>query len=165
MIQNNCTQEAIQMTQIKQRLEYLRGELHAERISYGELDELQSLVPYIDPDDVELLEAAGVPEFDGPVPIRKIIQTIRERSARPSIRFLDVIYGPQAKKLRHDVALMLKGDKPTAKEIQYGNLRLALLKAVNAQGNCIAALDADFQTKATNILEYWNTPEFQNGSM
>jgi hypothetical protein len=48
--------------QIKQRLEYLRGELRAERISYDELHELQSLAPFIDPGDVELLEAAGVPE-------------------------------------------------------------------------------------------------------
>jgi hypothetical protein len=48
---------------IKQRLEHLRGELRAERISYGELAELQALVPHIAPGDVELLEAAGVPEF------------------------------------------------------------------------------------------------------
>jgi hypothetical protein len=46
----------------KQRLEYLRRELRAERISYGEIHELQSLAAYIDPSDVELLEAAGVPE-------------------------------------------------------------------------------------------------------
>ena len=44
------------------RLEYLRTELRAERISYGELAELQSLAKYIQPGDVELLEAAGVPE-------------------------------------------------------------------------------------------------------
>lgn len=48
---------------VKKRLEYLRGELRAERISYGELAELQSLVGHINPGDVELLEAAGVPEF------------------------------------------------------------------------------------------------------
>ncbi len=48
--------------EIKERLEYLRGEIRAERISYGELAELQSLAQYIAPDDVELLEAAGVPE-------------------------------------------------------------------------------------------------------
>jgi hypothetical protein len=48
---------------MKERLEYLRQELRAERISYGELAELQSLVTYIDSDDVELLEAAGVEEF------------------------------------------------------------------------------------------------------
>jgi hypothetical protein len=43
------------------RLEYLRGELRAERISYGELAELQGLAEHIDPGDVELLEAAGEP--------------------------------------------------------------------------------------------------------
>ncbi len=50
------------MTEIEKRLEYLREELRAERISYGELHELQSLAEYIKPDDVELLQAAGVPE-------------------------------------------------------------------------------------------------------
>lgn len=48
---------------IKQRLEYLRGELRAERISMSELLELQGLAGHIDSSDVELLEAAGVPEF------------------------------------------------------------------------------------------------------
>lgn len=47
----------------KARLEYLRGELRAERISTGELIELQSLVLHIEAGDVELLEAAGVPEM------------------------------------------------------------------------------------------------------
>jgi len=44
------------------RLEQLRKELQAERISYGELAELEGLKQYIDAEDVELLEAAGVPE-------------------------------------------------------------------------------------------------------
>lgn len=48
--------------QIESRLEYLRGELRGECISYEELAELESLIPYIDPSDVELLEAAGVDE-------------------------------------------------------------------------------------------------------
>jgi hypothetical protein len=48
--------------QIKQRLEYLRGELRAGCMSYGELSELQDLAPHIEDGDVELLEAAGVPE-------------------------------------------------------------------------------------------------------
>jgi len=47
---------------INKRLEYLRQELEAERISYGELAELQSLADHIDKNDVQLLEAAGVPE-------------------------------------------------------------------------------------------------------
>ena len=49
--------------EIKERLDYLRGEIEAERISYGEIAELQSLVDNIDPVDVLLLEWAGVPEF------------------------------------------------------------------------------------------------------
>ncbi len=47
---------------IKARLEYLRGEIEAERISYGEIAELQDLTAYIEQDDVQLLEWAGVPE-------------------------------------------------------------------------------------------------------
>jgi len=49
---------------MKKRLEELRTELRNERISYGELIELQSLVDHIEPGDIELLEAAGVPEFE-----------------------------------------------------------------------------------------------------
>jgi hypothetical protein len=48
---------------IRARLEHLRTEIRAERISYGEIAELESLAEYIEPGDVELLEAAGVPEF------------------------------------------------------------------------------------------------------
>jgi len=48
---------------IKKRLQYLRGEILAERISYGEIFELQSLAKHINPGDVLLLEWAGVPEF------------------------------------------------------------------------------------------------------
>jgi len=50
-------------TDPKERLEYLRGEIKAERISYGEIAELQSLAEHIEPGDVLLLEWAGVPEF------------------------------------------------------------------------------------------------------
>ena len=47
---------------VRERLEYLRGEIEAERISYGEIAELQSLAEYIEPDDTLLLEWAGIPE-------------------------------------------------------------------------------------------------------
>lgn len=47
---------------IKQRLEELRVEIQAERISIGELLELQSLAEHIEKGDVELLEWAGVEE-------------------------------------------------------------------------------------------------------
>ena len=48
---------------ITDRLEYLRGQIRAECISYSELAELQDLAEHIDPGDVELLQWAGVPEF------------------------------------------------------------------------------------------------------
>ena len=48
--------------EIKNRLEELRTELRNECISYGELAELASLSEHIEEGDVELLEAAGVPE-------------------------------------------------------------------------------------------------------
>ena len=44
------------------RLEYLRAQIRGECISYGEIAELQGFAASIDPDDVELLEWAGVPE-------------------------------------------------------------------------------------------------------
>lgn len=46
----------------KERLEYLRTQIQAECISYGEIAELQELAKYIEPGDVELLQWAGVPE-------------------------------------------------------------------------------------------------------
>jgi len=50
------------MTNIKKRLEYLRQEIEAERISTSEIVELQSLAKHISPEDVQLLEWAGVSE-------------------------------------------------------------------------------------------------------
>jgi hypothetical protein len=50
------------MIDVTERLEYLRGELRAERIGLGELYELECLAEHIQPGDVELLEAAGVIE-------------------------------------------------------------------------------------------------------
>lgn len=49
---------------IQDRLEYLRGEIRKECISYGEIVELQDLAEYIPEDDIVLREWAGVPEFE-----------------------------------------------------------------------------------------------------
>lgn len=43
---------------IKKRLEYLRGEIRKECISFGEILELQSLKEHIEKGDVELLQWA-----------------------------------------------------------------------------------------------------------
>jgi len=48
--------------QIKDRLEYLRGEIEAERISTLEVAELQSLAKHIEDGDMLLLQWAGIPE-------------------------------------------------------------------------------------------------------
>lgn len=48
----------------KKRLEEIRKAIRAENVSTSELVELASLVDFIEEGDVELLEAAGVPEFD-----------------------------------------------------------------------------------------------------
>jgi len=53
----------IEASRIPQRLEYLRSQIQAERISYAEIAELQDLAKHIAKDDVELLQWAGVPEF------------------------------------------------------------------------------------------------------
>jgi hypothetical protein len=47
---------------IKKRLEEIRVEIQNERISYGEIVELQSLIEHIDKNDVELLQWARVEE-------------------------------------------------------------------------------------------------------
>lgn len=59
---DNLKRKIMKLHKIKERLEYLRGEIEAERISYDELHELQSLAKHIAPGDVLLLEWAGVPE-------------------------------------------------------------------------------------------------------
>lgn len=48
---------------IETRLEYLRSQIEAEKISTAEIIELQGLADHIDRGDVLLLEWAGVPEF------------------------------------------------------------------------------------------------------
>lgn len=60
-IRGDYKQENFEQAAAK-RLEKLRIELEAERISYGELNELTGLIPFIDAGDVQLLEAAGVLE-------------------------------------------------------------------------------------------------------
>jgi hypothetical protein len=57
-------QDTEMASEIAARLEYLRGLIEAECISYGEIAELESLAAHIDSADVLLLQWAGVPEFN-----------------------------------------------------------------------------------------------------
>ena len=52
------------METIKQKLEYFREQIRKECISQGEILELQGLADLIDKGDVELLQWAGVKEFE-----------------------------------------------------------------------------------------------------
>lgn len=54
----------IDVADIPARLEYLRGEIEAERISYSEIADLETLAKYIDAGDVTLLQWANVPESE-----------------------------------------------------------------------------------------------------
>lgn len=49
-------------SEVIERLEYLREEIEAERISYAEIDELQSMAEYIREDDTLLRQWAGIEE-------------------------------------------------------------------------------------------------------
>ncbi len=73
---------------IRERLEYLRTRLRAECISYGELAELQGLSDHIDPNDMELREAAGIPEH--PIECVDITYTVTLTIPEPEP---DDIYG------------------------------------------------------------------------
>lgn len=48
--------------EVTARLEEIRAEIVAERVSWGELAELQALARFIDPSDLLLRMWAGVPE-------------------------------------------------------------------------------------------------------
>jgi hypothetical protein len=76
-----------EMREIKERLEYLRSQIRAERISMGEIAELQELAPYIDPGDVELMEWAGLeesPEMPDQIPDEHMPDPLESQFNQPS---------------------------------------------------------------------------------
>ncbi len=84
-----------------------------------------------------------------------VLRHIAAFRARPSARLLDVLYGPRAQALRTRIASLMLGRKVTSRDkaAQYGALRVALLAAVGATGNCTAAQDADFEERCTALLQ------------
>ncbi len=119
---------------IKKRLEELRIVLRSESISYGELHELQDLGErgLIDPDDVELLEAAGVPEGqEDTVDTRKL--ELQEGSE--DIKIIDV-GSDNGDELG---AIFLTGDEDFDKEDRKP-FAAELVKRWNAYPELVAAL-------------------------
>lgn len=79
----------------------------------------------------------------------KALRLVRETGDSQHRRFLDTIYGPQAKPLRQAVLSCLVGHSVNAtdKRCGYGALRQLLVDAIGATGNCVAAVDADFERR------------------
>ena len=74
----------------KHRLEYLRGRIEAESISYYEISELEGLVEYIEPGDTLLLQWANVPEFpeeEEPSAVEELVTTAKRITvAKPLLK-------------------------------------------------------------------------------
>jgi hypothetical protein len=72
---------------------------------------------------------------------------ILKSSATNGQRYMDAIYGPRAAILRQQIASAVHGVSlaKSDKRCQYGSLRSALIELVGATGNCIAAVDSNFQ--------------------
>jgi hypothetical protein len=108
-------------SEIRERLEYLRGELRAEGISYEELAELQSLVDYIDPSDVELLEVAGVPEFGSDDNLATMPNEIRDDGMAGRGNTPEVFMSPEEKGLGNQVV----SPKRSSDEVELRGLSVA----------------------------------------
>ncbi len=90
----------------KARLEELRYALEDECISYGELAELQELIPYIEPGDVQLLEAAGVSEFpeDEETPPACVSKQLTEITARAVVEGDGVSLAAKVSQVLHGIS-------------------------------------------------------------
>ena len=77
--------KAINTALNKHRLEYLRSQIEAERISSYEIAELANLVEYIDAADTLLLQWAGVEEFPEDVEVSNAIDELVAEAK--SVRF------------------------------------------------------------------------------
>lgn len=122
---------------INQRLEYLRQRLNDECISYGELHELQNLAAHIEAGDVQLLEAAGVPEHQAR------FRTIYTESLREAVfEYPDKYYWPVENVPVVAAKMFAALDKGT-----FNHDSPAFRKTVKALG---------IKPTRTAILNYWN---------
>lgn len=126
---------------IKRRLEYIRGELRAERISQGELNELASLAPYIEPDDVELREAAGLPERPPVAPGEHHANVDAIRSAGHTPGTWRVT---QTGPMMHGEFLIYAGDDPTDSD--------AYIALVTGGLGCVLEDDRCYESEANAAL-------------
>lgn len=139
------------MNNPKQRLEYLRGEIEAERISYGELAELQSLVEHIAPDDMLLREWAGVEE--GPAREWNITPNNRKDELKAIAR---IMYGEDNEKDFDDAVSLC------AFVIKKHGVDLTLEEAEFVQWHLDTFWDNDHFKDETKDLEEWEPKAKEN---
>lgn len=107
-----------------ERLEYLRGEIDAERISYSEIAELQDLAEHIDPGDVQLREWAGLPED---------LRTLADAAVSWADELEEYI-APASERFEDEESA--EGQKSQAQEIREASGRAyALLHKLKGSGN------------------------------
>lgn len=84
----------------------------------------------------------------------RVVRHIAAFRSRPSVRLMEVLYGSQAKSLRTAVSAMILDRKVTGsdKAAGYNECRRLLIEGVGATGNCVAAVDADFERIAAELL-------------
>ncbi len=85
----------------------------------------------------------------------RVVKHIAAFRSRPSVRLLNVLYGPRALSLRTQVAALILDRKVTGSdpEAQYGRLRKRLLILAGVYPpSCIATEDAEFERRATEVL-------------
>lgn len=115
---------------IRERLEYLRGEIEAERISYSEIAELQGLAEHIDPTDVQLRQWAGLPEFEEPA-VNVTVDIGVTFTVIPTPGMLDQVLEAALARLMNDPAIFTLEDNHNVGIFRYeGDIDEAIEKAV-----------------------------------
>lgn len=116
------TSQVAQDETISERLEYLRGEIRAERISYGEIAELQDYGArgLIDEGDVELREWAGLPEFPEEEQVMRLFTvSIDSEDAYEGQLWNDILYvAAESKDFALNMAVAWVREHRTMAEIQ-----------------------------------------------
>lgn len=86
---------------------------------------------------------------------KRVLKHIAAHRSRPSVRLLDVLYGPKSLSLRTRVAALMLGRKVTGSDkiAQYNNLRSALMNMLGIPRMCAVGEDAAFESKAEELIQ------------
>lgn len=113
----------------KERLEEIREELNNESVSYGELVELQGMTEFIEEGDVQLLEAAGVPEFDAEVEVLTTEQLVERYGDQVDLTEFD------------DTEDLILPEKMSEEQIEMVKEEHAVIEKGNPDDGLIGSID------------------------